>query len=126
MTLDELQAQVEEFLDRVRADDPQHEVEAEWPEDMAWFPPSSVDPADPLICAARVAAHDVLHTDLPDGIFPGGTEGSIWATRPFSVLPALGPGRISDAHRPNESVGVDEVIAASRIYALTAFEFLRC
>ena len=126
MTLDELQAQVEEFLDRVRADDPQLEVEAEWTEDMAWFPPSSVDPADPLICAARAAAHDVLHNDLPDGIFPGGTEGSIWATRPFSVLPALGPGRISDAHRPNESVGVDEVIAASRIYALTAFEFLRC
>ena len=52
MTLDGLQAQVEEFLDRVRADDPQLEVEAEWTEDMAWFPPSSVDPADPLICAA--------------------------------------------------------------------------
>ena len=126
MTLGGLQAQVEEFLDRVRADDPDLEVEAEWTDNMAWFPPSSVDSTDPLICAARAAAHDVLDNDLPDGIFPGGTEGSIWATRPFSVLPALGPGRISDAHRPNESVGVDEVIAASRIYALTAFEFLRC
>ena len=82
MTLDGLQAQVEEFLDRVRADDPQLEVEAEWPEDMAWFPPSSVEPARPLICAARAAAHEVLHKDLPDGIFPGGTEGWIGPPAP--------------------------------------------
>ncbi len=126
MTLDGLQAQVEDFLARARADDPELEVEAQWPADIAWFPPSSVDPADPLICAARTAACEVLHSDLPDGIFPGGTEGSIWAKRAFSVLPALGPGRLTDAHRPNESVGLDEIIAASRIYALTAFEFLRC
>ena len=125
MTLAGLQDDVQAFLDVLRAEDPELEVEALWDPANAWFPPSSVDPHHRLVAAARAAASAILNDPIPDGLFPGGTEGAIWATRGMPVLPALGPGRLSDAHRPNESVGIDEVLAAARIYALTSLDFLR-
>lgn len=124
MSLAALKADVEVFLESLRAEDPELEVEALWDPGNEWFPPSLVNPADPLVRAAHWAVKASLGQDIPDGLFPGGTEGAIWATRGIPVLPAIGPGRLTDAHRPNESVGVDEIISASRIYALTALRFL--
>lgn len=124
MSLAGLKADVEEFLESLRAEDPGLEIEALWDPGIEWFPASSVDPAGPLVRAAHWGVRMSLGHDIPDGLFPGGTEGAIWATRGIPVLPAIGPGRLTDAHRPNESVGVDEIISASRIYALTALRFL--
>lgn len=124
MTLPQLQADVETFFDSLRREDPSLDVTVEWPPERSWFPPSSIDAGHPLLAAARRAAARTLGRELPDGVFPGGTEGAIWATAGMDVLPALGPGRLVEAHRPNESVGVDELVTASRIYALTALDFL--
>jgi acetylornithine deacetylase/succinyl-diaminopimelate desuccinylase-like protein len=124
MTLEALQSQVAEFITAAREADADLVVEVEWPPGTSWFPPSAVDPMGPLLCAARSAVTDTLHEAIPDGIFPGGTEGAIWAERGIPVLPALGPGRLTEAHRPNESVGVAEIVSACQIYALTAMRFL--
>lgn len=34
-----------------------------------------------------------------------------------------GPGDVRDAHRPNESVAIDDLLAATRVFALTALRF---
>jgi succinyl-diaminopimelate desuccinylase len=123
MTLEALQSQVASFVSAACAADPELVVEVEWPPGTSWFPPSSVDPTGPLLRAARSAVTDTLHEQIPDGIFPGGTEGAIWAQRGIPVLPALGPGRLTEAHRPNEALGVGEIVSACQIYALTALRF---
>ena len=49
---------------------------------------------------------------------------TLWAQAGFPCVPAFGPGSLLDAHRPNESVAVEDIVLASRIYTLTALRFL--
>jgi len=55
--------------------------------------------------------------------FFGGTDARHFATtdRPIMVM---GPGQPSTAHTPDEWVGIDEVLEATRLYALTALAIL--
>jgi acetylornithine deacetylase/succinyl-diaminopimelate desuccinylase-like protein len=61
---------------------------------------------------------------VPLGVFPGGTDGSRWVAAGIPTIAALGPGLLTLAHRPNEYVEVEEILQASRIYALAALRFL--
>jgi acetylornithine deacetylase len=124
MTLERLRDDVEAFLAELRAADDELDVVAVWPDDIAWFSPSQIDPRHRLVEAARGAAASVLGRPLPDGVFPGGTEAAFWAAAGLPSVSALGPGCLAAAHRPNESVSVEEILQASRIYALAAVRFL--
>jgi acetylornithine deacetylase/succinyl-diaminopimelate desuccinylase-like protein len=124
MTLEALQAEVERLLERLREEDPELDVAAEWIPDLAWFPPSAIDPNHPLVAAAESAAHDVLGRELPRGVMPAFTDGTNWSEAGIPSIPALGPGLLPLAHRPNEYVTVSEIAEAARIYALTALRYL--
>jgi acetylornithine deacetylase len=123
MTLEGLRASVESFLDRLRADDPELEVAAEWDPDLAWLAPSAIDPAHELVRAAREASRAVLGREVPTGIMPGFTDGTSWSEDGTPAIPAFGPGLLPLAHQPNEYVTVQEVVEAARIYALTALRY---
>jgi acetylornithine deacetylase len=124
MTHEGLQAELEGFLDQLRAQDPELRVSAEPVPDLDWFPPSSIDPGHPLVTAARGAAREVLRREVPLATMPAFTDGTHWHLAGLACVPALGPGSLLLAHRPNEYVSVDEVIEAARIYALTALRYL--
>ena len=124
MTLERLQADVEAFLDRLRHENPRLDVAAEWVPELAWFPPSEINGTHPLLPAAESACADVLGRPVPCGVMPAFTDGTHWSEAGVPAIPALGPGLLSLAHRPNEYVGVDEIVQAARIYALTALRYL--
>jgi succinyl-diaminopimelate desuccinylase len=77
-----------------------------------------------VVTAARGAAREVLGRDVPLATMPAFTDGTHWHLAGRACIPALGPGSLLLAHRPNEYVSVDEVIEAARIYALTALRYL--
>jgi len=124
MTLEELQADVASFLDRLRAEDPELDVTAEWREDLPWFPGCAIDPGHPLVAAAQGAARDVLGREVPPGVMPAFTDGTHWSLAGIPCIPALGPGLLTLAHRPNEWVAVPEILEAARIYALLVLRYL--
>ena len=124
MTLDRLHADLEEFLGSLRREDPELDVEVEVVEAIAWFPPAAIARDHPLVGAVRAAAADVLGRDVPRGVFPGATDGGLWAEAGMACVPAFGPGLLTLAHRPNEHVAVEELFQASRIFALAALRFV--
>jgi acetylornithine deacetylase/succinyl-diaminopimelate desuccinylase-like protein len=125
MTFDQLTADVEAFLTRLKAEDPELDVVAEWEPGLEWCPPAVIDLSHPLVDAACSAARDILGREVPPRTMPGATDGPHWVDAGMTCLPALGPGLLPLAHRPNEYVEVQEVIEAARIYALTALRYFR-
>lgn len=124
MTHAGLHADLTDFVQQLRNGDSELDVSIDPVPDLEWFPPSSIDPAHPLVVAAQSAASDVLGREVPLGTMPAFTDGSNWHLAGMECIPALGPGSLLAAHRPNEFVTVDEVVAAARIYALTAVRYL--
>ena len=124
MTLAGLRADVTAFLDQLRREDPELDVTADPVPDLEWLPPSSINPAHPLVAAVQGAARDVLGRGVPAGTMPAFTDGTYWHLAGSACIPAFGPGTLLVAHRPNESVAVSEIVEAARIYALTALRYL--
>ena len=124
MTLAGLRADLDAFLEKLRREDPELDVTVEAPHDLEWLPPTSIDPAHPLVAAAQSAARDVLGRDVPLGTMPAFTDGAVWNLAGSACIPAFGPGTLLVAHQPNESVVVAEILEAARIYALTALRYL--
>jgi acetylornithine deacetylase/succinyl-diaminopimelate desuccinylase-like protein len=124
MTHAGLQADLAGFLEQLRREDAELDVSVDPVPELAWFPPSSVDPAHPLVLAAQSAARDVLGRDVPLGTMPAFTDGTHWHLAGSACIPAFGPGTLLVAHRPNEYVAVAEVVEAARIYALIALRYL--
>ncbi len=124
MTLSGLRAELTAFIERLRGEDRELDASVEPLSDLAWHPPSSIDPAHPLVMAASSSARDVLGREVPLGTMPAFTDGSHWSNAGMACIPAFGPGSLLYAHRPNEFVVMEDVIMAARIYALTALRFL--
>jgi acetylornithine deacetylase/succinyl-diaminopimelate desuccinylase-like protein len=119
-----LEADLAGFLDGLRRDDPELDVAFDPVPDLAWLPPSHIDPKHPLVAAAQSAARDVLQREVPLGTMPAFTDGTNWQLAGSACIPAFGPGSLLVAHRPNECISVAEINEAARIYALTAMRYL--
>jgi acetylornithine deacetylase/succinyl-diaminopimelate desuccinylase-like protein len=122
----DVQAAMDRFVETVRARDP--ELDIEWAFEappLDWIPPTEIAADHMLVEAARHASLAVLGHEPPLGAFPGGTEAAVYHGRGnIPSLPALGPGYLPACHGPNEHVGVESIIEASKIYALMLDELL--
>jgi acetylornithine deacetylase/succinyl-diaminopimelate desuccinylase family protein len=80
-------------------------------------------PSEPVVEAAVAACRRVRGRAGELGAFPAWTDGALLAA--FAGIPTLilGPGDLSVAHSPVESVEIAQVIEAARIYAVAATEF---
>ncbi|MFA6318634.1 MAG: M20/M25/M40 family metallo-hydrolase, partial [Elusimicrobiota bacterium] len=74
----------------------------------------------PLARAARAACREATAGPDAVGVFPAWTDGALLAS--FGGIPCvvLGPGEISQAHGPHESVSLEQVVRAASIYAAAA------
>ena len=76
-----------------------------------------------IVRAAADACAAVQGEPASFGVFPAWTDGALLSNVAGIPTIVLGPGDLSGAHAPYESIGVDEVVAAARIYAETAMRF---
>lgn len=83
-------------------------------------------PADHPVVELAKRAHAAVHGVVPPlGIFPGGTEATVYqAGGGIPCLPALGPGMLPVSHAPNEHVRVDAVVEAVKLYAVLIADFV--
>jgi len=79
---------------------------------------------DPLVRAVERAYPEVLGSAPRYGGVPGATDGTIlWARRNIPIV-TLGPGDRTIPHQVDEFVRLSETVAAARLYAAAAVEYL--
>ena len=85
-------------------------------------PATMTDPASPLVQAVLAANRYLgLPTDLTG--FSMASDGRFFAAAGYPTI-IYGPGDPRLAHVPDEWVGIDEVMEATRLYALAALALL--
>jgi acetylornithine deacetylase len=117
---------IKTFLEDRQREDPSLKVELEFaPSPADWIAPTVVSPDLPIAQALVKASEKVLGFRPGFSIYPAGTDSPKFQLEAgIPTVPAYGPGMISVAHGPNEWVGVESVIQASKIYSLAAYDVL--
>jgi acetylornithine deacetylase len=122
MSGEQIEADVEAFLERAMADDPELDAELLF---EAYVPATEIGPDEPVVRAAQAAAAAVLEEEPELAAFPGATDAAyVQGAAGIPSIAAFGPGFLPRAHSPNESVSVRSIGQAARMYALAAARFL--
>ena len=126
MTHEQLKIDLERCLHRIRHDDSSVEVELEFEEPpLNWLPPTEVSTDHPLVGHLLDAARRVLGWQPKLSAFPGGTDAAMFhGVAGIPTIPSFGPGWLPLAHGPNECVGVEAIVQAAKMYALTVHKYL--
>lgn len=126
MTQEQMSADIERALAEFRAIYPEAKVSWHYEEGpVAWTPPTAIAADHPLVLATARAAAAVLTEAPPLGYFPGGTDAIWWqGYADIPTIPAFGPGRLPNCHRPNEYVEIEALVEAAQIYALLIADYL--
>jgi acetylornithine deacetylase len=93
----------------------EHPPEVSW--DSAGFPAWDTDPGEHLV-AVLAGAVEAVGGNRELGAVTFGSDAGHFAQAGVPVV-IFGPGSITDAHAPNESVAEDEVLVAAKVLALT-------
>lgn len=120
---DEVRRQVEEQIRRAAELDPwlrKYPPELEWDpvEYPVAFLPSDVDPDHPGVRALIEAGQGVLGAPIETGGGRGAICDSGWVARGGTPTVVWGPGDIYWAHRVDERVDLDDVLAYAKVLAL--------
>jgi succinyl-diaminopimelate desuccinylase len=124
-TIDEVFDGLEALLAKVRAARPGLRTElARMPEGMATMlhGPLVIEPGHPLVLAARQALAEAGRDDTTT-VFRAWTDGALLSREASIPTVIWGPGELKLAHSEEESVAVDEVLLAARLYAAAARRF---
>ncbi|HSQ79014.1 MAG TPA: M20 family metallopeptidase [Candidatus Bathyarchaeia archaeon] len=124
-TIEEVFAGLEALLTKVRAARPGLRTElARMPEGMATMlhGPLVIDAGHPLVRAAQDAL-SASGQDSSPTTFPAWTDGALLSLEASIPTVIWGPGDLKLAHSAEESVAVDEILLASRLYADAARRF---
>jgi len=125
-TVEQVFADLEEILARVRAARPGLKTHLErMPEGMATMVhgPLVIDPGHPLVLAARGALQDECADAGALTVFPAWTDGALISREAGVPTLVWGPGELKLAHSAEESVPVDDILLAARLYAAAARRF---
>lgn len=126
MTPASVEEDVNAFLDVLRREDPQLRVEYEIEQQpLGWKDAVYTDPSDRAVLCLLEAAKRVLSVEPRLGIFQAWTDATWYqGVAGIPCIPAFGPGLGQECHKPNESVKLEAVVEAAKIYAIAALKFL--
>jgi len=120
-TKETVQAEIDGLLRDLKKEDRELTVEAEYP----YGYDAIITPLDhPIIKSIDLANQDVTKARAKIGFIPFGTDGA-WINK-LANCPVIiyGPGRVTDAHKPNEFVELRQVMEASMVYAALLVRYL--
>jgi acetylornithine deacetylase/succinyl-diaminopimelate desuccinylase family protein len=120
-TLDQIRSEVETFVSDVCRTDPwlrTHPPRFTWNLRNISFPPAETPPDHPFL-ATLAGALTALGRAPAIAAFPAASELAWYAEQGIAGA-IFGPGRIAQAHSPDEYVEIDQLVAASKAMALTA------
>ncbi len=125
-TIEEVFAELEALLAQVRAARPGLKTGLErMPGGMATMlhGPLVIDPGHSLVKASLGAFEGLGRPAPPTTVFPAWTDGALLSRE--AGIPTLiwGPGELALAHSAEESVPVEEIVLAARLYAAAALRF---
>jgi len=122
MTEEQVQADVQRFLDDAIASDPELDAALEW---HLMVGATEIDRTDPIVQSLADASQRVLGRTPRLDAFPGATDAAyIQVTAGVPCIASFGPGFLPRAHSPNESMHKDGAAEAAMIYALSALDYL--
>ncbi len=126
MSRQQLQMDIEKCLDSIRRDDPELRVELEFEQPpLDWMPATEVPADHPFVAALLDSAEQVLGWRPRLSAFPGGTDAAKFQVLAgIPTIPSFGPGWLNLAHGPNECVGLEAIVQAAKMYALSAQTYL--
>ncbi len=85
--------------------------------------PVTIDPAHPVVTAAQKALLEYNMAAEPLGVFPAWTDAALISRE--AKIPSIiwGPGELDYAHSPEESIRLEDVILARKLYTAAALFF---
>ncbi|MGB3259199.1 MAG: M20 family metallopeptidase [Ornithinimicrobium sp.] len=120
--IDEVLSSVRTRLDGLRLQDRGLSVEVTSPMDMPGFETAA---DHRFVRVVDEAAASAGRPGMPLGGWTAACDGGFVSAAWDVPVVVLGPGSVNEqAHRPDESVGVDELVTAARAYALMAMRLL--
>jgi len=125
-TIEQVFDDIEGLLAQVRAARPGLKTHLErMPEGMATMlhGPLVIDPGHLLVRAAQQALDDAGERDSPLTVFPAWTDGALISREAGIPTIIWGPGELKLAHSAEESVPVEDIFLAARLYAAAARRF---
>ncbi|CAN5900595.1 ArgE/DapE family deacylase [soil metagenome] len=124
---EDLDAARREFESAVATAAAHDEWLAEHPPTVEWwggqFYPGQTDPDEPIVATVGAAANAVSGRSPTIRGMPYGCD--LGLTVNVGAIPTVvfGPGDVRDAHRPDESVAIADLVTAARCLAVTALRF---
>jgi len=85
--------------------------------------PLKIDLDHRLVAAALAAFEDLNQSAPPTAVFPAWTDGALLSREAGIPTVIWGPGELALAHSPEESIPVEDVCLAARLYAAAARRF---
>lgn len=114
---EECRAEIQEIAERALAAVPGTHVTVEFVERFGGRRASEAPVETPLV-QSMLAANERLGLSTEPTGFSMGTDGRFWAQQGIPTV-IYGPGDPSLAHKPDEWVGIEEIMDAVRAYAIT-------
>jgi acetylornithine deacetylase/succinyl-diaminopimelate desuccinylase len=127
-TIDQVFADLENLLVKVRARLPGLTTSiSRVPGGMATMihGPLTIDPEHPVVKSAQKAVAGASPQAAGLTVFPAWTDGALLSREGKIPTIIWGPGELSRAHSPEESIKLEEVHLATELYAAAALDFCR-
>lgn len=126
MTLEQTKHDVQTALLLMMQEDPTLKLELEWESPpLQWIAPTEIEEHTPPVTAIQNACQSILGRIPPSRTFTGGTDASfIQGLAGIPTIPAFGPGLLTEAHAPNESLSLKSLMEAAKIYAVVGWDLI--